>query len=504
MSDVNPASAAAGAAPRIRWDWPSASATATIFHCLAWTLIPALFIASLHPDTLQIIYWGHDFAFGYPKHPPLDSWVLNLILFPGAPPIFTVLLLGGVCVAITAGFIWATTRLFASRAIAAIAVLFYLASPVGSFFAIQVNHNSLLVPFWAATLFFALRYFERRKTADALLAGLISGLGALSKYEIFFLLAALTALCACERRYRPLLRSGATVSGGLLSLAILSPHLAWLVHNSDESLAYAIAERPMQGWSGQLSSLNGAFIGHLNLALGPLLGFVLLTATGMRVRANLSRWRLCLIVALGPSVALLIASLALHQMIRQGWPLPFTPGVALGAALALEVERRPPSWRWLGLTFALSLGQVALFYGLLWQRGGAGRPIAAYDLDSRGMAEQGQAFWTSRTRSRLACLIINDAFVAGAPVLWLPGRPQVVELDQPSSSTPARLRACTASGALAIKLEADRWRETVPLCPGNRQIRVNAPLGDPKAGWTVELGYVPPGGDLALCAGAQK
>ncbi|HUZ66766.1 MAG TPA: glycosyltransferase family 39 protein, partial [Beijerinckiaceae bacterium] len=468
-------------------------------HCLVWSLGPARFVTSLHPDTLQIIFWGRDWQLGYPKHPPLASWLLNALVHPGAAPIVTVLTLGGVCVAIAAAFIWAAARLYAPPATAAAAVLFYLASPPATFYAIQVNHNSLLIPFWAASLYFALRYFERRESKDALLLGLFAGLGAITKYEILFLLIALAALCAADAGYRPLLRRGASWLAGLIFLAVCAPHLVWLVHHASQSLDYALSTRPIKGAFGLLASLNNVLIGNLVLALGPGLGYFVLRAAGLRPRLTLARWRLCALVALGPSAALILASLAFHQVIRQGWTLPFAPSVALGAALCLDLDRSAPPRRWLPLVAALSVAQLALFFGLLVWRAQTGDPVAAYDLDSRGMAKKTELFWAAHSKAPLRCLIIDNSFISSAPILWLPDRPHVIQLDMPAWSGPRRLRSCLTQGGVAISRPADKPPPNLRLCPGEQNLRVASPLGGKSAGFDLVLAYAPPADDLSAC-----
>lgn len=480
-----------------RWRWPTAAAVG--LHAFVWWIGPALFVTSLHPDTLQIVFWGRQWQLGYPKHPPLASWLLGAIVRPGFAPIFVILTLAAACIVITAGFVWAAARLYAPPRVAATAVAFYLASPAATFFAVQVNHNSLLIPFWAATLYFALRFFKTRRTSDALLLGLCAGLGAITKYEMFFLLAALLALAIAEPLYRPLFRRGAAWLAGLVFLAVCAPHLFWLVRHTNQSLTYALDSRPIEGWSDLLESLNNALIGHLILALGPTLGYLVLRASGFHPRVSRANRRLGLYVLFGPSVVLILASLAFHQIIRQGWTLPFAPGIALGAALCLDLEQRAPPRRWVTLLTGLAVARLALYFGLLLTSARAGRPIAAYDLDSRAMARQVEAFWSARSKAPLRCLIIDDTFVSSAPVLWLSSKLHVVQLDMPAWSGPRRLRSCLTQGAVTILHSPDRAPPTLRLCPGAQQIRAISPLSDGRAGWNVTLSFAPPADNLSAC-----
>ena len=484
--------------------WRSAAGFAAAVNCLVWSFGAALFVTSLHPDTLQIVFWGRNPQLGYPKHPPLASWILNALVHPHAAPLLTVLLIGAACVAFTAAFIWGAARLFAPPAVAAVATSFYLLSPTAGVFAIQVNHNSLLIPFWAGALYFALRYFERRKTVDALLLGLFAGLGAITKYELLFLLVALAALCVAIPQYRPALRRGASWLSALVFLTICAPHLYWLSSHASQSLDYALTSRPMQGASDVLASLNNLFVGELVLALGPALGYLLLLATGLRPRIDRSRLRLSAIIALGPSLALVIASLAFDQTIRQGWTIPFIPGTVLGAALCLKVERASAPRRWLTAMSAQSFLQLALFFVFLALRARFGHPVGAYDLDSRGMAKQTQAFWAARNAGPLKCLIIDKSFLSSAPILWLPDRPKVVQLDKQAWSGPRRLAACLAHGAVLIAQAPGKPPSQLPLCSGEQALRAISPLSGGVSGFDLVLAYAPPRGDLSECGAPKK
>ena len=45
----------------------------------AWTLLPAWLAGNLHPDTLESLYWGQHWLWGYHKHPPLAAWSAELV-----------------------------------------------------------------------------------------------------------------------------------------------------------------------------------------------------------------------------------------------------------------------------------------------------------------------------------------------------------------------------------------------------------------------------------------
>ena len=178
-------------------------AVALLVQVIVWTLGPALIAGNLHGDTLEAAYWGRAWALGYSKHPPLTSIAIDLALRSGLPPILALMALSQLTVGVAALFIWRSVRLFASAETASLAALMYLASPSATFYAAQINHNSMLSPFLAASAFYGLRYLDEPRWRDAIALGVAAGLAMWTKYEIIFLLVTLVALAAVVPRFRP-------------------------------------------------------------------------------------------------------------------------------------------------------------------------------------------------------------------------------------------------------------------------------------------------------------
>ena len=169
--------------PFIRNLWPILIISLTL-----WAILPGLYFGNLHTDTLEIIYWGHDPAWGYSKHPPLVSWLLNLVLKPGSAPILTLLVLGQALAILSAWYVYDLVRILAGRPTAVLAACMMMVTSVATFYAPQVNHNTVLVPFCAAVMNYGYRFMDRRRLIDAVSLGLATGLGMITKYEIIFAL----------------------------------------------------------------------------------------------------------------------------------------------------------------------------------------------------------------------------------------------------------------------------------------------------------------------------
>ena len=47
-------------------------------HMLVWTLVPTLVNRNLPLDVVEALAWGHEWEWGYEKHPPLSAWAAAL------------------------------------------------------------------------------------------------------------------------------------------------------------------------------------------------------------------------------------------------------------------------------------------------------------------------------------------------------------------------------------------------------------------------------------------
>ncbi|NUQ02098.1 MAG: glycosyltransferase family 39 protein, partial [Armatimonadetes bacterium] len=66
-------------------------------HLAAWTLLPALCYPNAPLDAVEMYYWGHQWQWGYSKHPPLPGWLAAVVVDGGlgAPGLY---LLSQLCV----------------------------------------------------------------------------------------------------------------------------------------------------------------------------------------------------------------------------------------------------------------------------------------------------------------------------------------------------------------------------------------------------------------------
>ena len=484
-------------------------------HFIIWLIGSLYFVENLHYDTLELVYWGRDWMLGYGKHPPLATWIVDIAVRMGPIPLAQILLLAQVCVAVSAYYIWATARLLMPEQTALVAALVFLASPAASYFSIQVNHNSLLMPFWSASLYFALRHFIQPHWRTGLIAGISAGVAMLVKYEVALLFLTLLILAVVTPAYRRVFGSFGTWLGLAALALVLTPHLLWLAGNDWSTVSYALDARDVASWSDVLQALNNTAAGLGILAVGPLLWFGIAHICGSGLllkRARRSSQRdlaTAAILALAPPALLILGALLTRQNPRQGWFLVFIPNVAVAVAFAVHAlqsePRRELDNRTLALSGLLSAGQLMVFMAFLSLSNQIGRPVVAFDLRSAKLAEAVEEMWHDHQAGPLRCLMINEAKIGASAIMGLNDRPNVVDFSSPFWSRPQRVSDCAKSGAIVVlnnKHSAQLLKAAVQNECANTRTEVMVPtrFGAERNAQSVEITYLPPAGEHAHCA----
>jgi 4-amino-4-deoxy-L-arabinose transferase-like glycosyltransferase len=469
---------------------------------LFWAVLPGLTFGNLHTDTLEAAYWARSFALGYTKHPPLASWVLDAVLWPGPWSILGILLASQVLSIFSAFFVWRLVHDRASRSTAAFSAALLLISPVSTFYAIQINHNSILIPFCAATLLFGLHLLEKRRMSDAIGLGLAVGLGAITKYEIIFTVVPLLVLSLSVPSFRLIWKSKAAYLSVLVATLIFLPHLLWLQSHGWSSMVRAVDSAPVEGIASILSSLWGLIWGGVAIFLAPLL---LLRLTRDHRKGGLdqealrpdTQW-IGKVLFFAPLAAVILASIITGQFIKALWLLPLAPSTVMGLALLFPAGSNTEGLlpkanaRTAVLT---SLGILVLYWAYLFVGEMIDRPMESYLANTQPLSKAVSSFWAQHSKERLACVVTDESKVGTAPVLWLTSRPDIVDITAEGWPTPERVAKCAATGAVAVVLDGG-----IPIvskfpkaCMANAvPIRVNTIFGIAPSGWPGSLVYIPP------------
>lgn len=201
----------------------------------------------VHHDTAEIAMWSRlGWPLGLPKHPPLLPWLFRA--YASALPLnwVTISLLTAANIVLGAWAVWRIALLTVGENRAALAVMLYGLAPAGTFFALKLNHNGILVSLWPLTLlafFFCLRAETAAKSAVfGVLFGALAAACMLAKYYSGVLLVCcFAASIVSAHRNRFFSQPGGYLA--VLTFAALSaPHVWWMWQNGGSTLDYALHE----------------------------------------------------------------------------------------------------------------------------------------------------------------------------------------------------------------------------------------------------------------------
>lgn len=210
-----------------------------VFLCLyftAWSILPVFISSSVPLDVSEGINWGHEWQWGYYKHPPLSSWILYSFykLFGHIGPY----LLSQLYVLLTLALIyqlgkkiWSPTTTLIGSALT-LAVLYY------TYPSLEFNHNVAQFPIWAGLYLAFYQSLTQNRLRDWILLGVLGGLGMLTKYTVIFLLIPMALYLVLPKQW-PLLRQPKPWIAVFVMLTVFAPHLYWLITHDWLPLSYA-------------------------------------------------------------------------------------------------------------------------------------------------------------------------------------------------------------------------------------------------------------------------
>lgn len=476
---------------------------------LAWTLLPAWLAGNLHPDTLEGLYWGQHWLWGYHKHPPLAAWSAELVhaVFGSANWAYYALSQAFIAAAFAA--IWLLTRDIAGRRAALVAVVLLTLTHYTTYAAPRFNPNTVQFAFWAWTTALFWRAVTRDRAVWWILTGLAAGLGLLAKYSIGVLLATLLAYLLLSPAGRRHFARPGVYLGLAACLLVVAPHLLWLVRNDFTTLSYLV-DRSDDTLTGPAGHLIGplTFLGDQAFAIAPML---LAAAIGLsplgrqRIAALLPLMRQRLrspagvylaFVYLVPIAALAVASAATGIRIRTMWGMSFVLAAPPLLALLLPALAAPglPASRFRAAALTLAPAFMIGFAVLMLVKPGlSGRPNIM-NLDGPALSAAAEALWR-RSQPGAPETVIGTIPEAGTISLYGAARPQVFEDADPALSPWVDQDDVVRNGAVyASRRIPVPGRPIAGLCPQDVTAYAwpaRTALGTPLESRTVWLAVLP-------------
>lgn len=436
MRFPNPIAAAATAASRYRQaliDPVSANRAvllSLVLYAIVWALYGTIAKSSqgLHFDMTEIVVWSRDLNWGY-KHPPLAAAIAAMWF--GVLPVteWSYYLLAMLMPATALWFAWRISADYLSVEKRVLGLALLTLVPFFNFHALKYNVNTVLMPTWAATTFWFLRSYETRSKFYAALAGVGAAACMMGKYWSVFLLAGLSVAALIDSRRAIYFRSAAPWITIAVGLAVLTPHLIWLVHNYDMAFEYALSVHGRRTFVATLTAAAGYVAGSIGYAAVPLLVVLAIARPGRQVFCDMmwpsdTKRRLVAAAYWGPFLTPVIGGLASNNEITSLWSMSawtLLPVVLLSSP-AITV-RAVDTQRVLIAAVALPLVMLIAAPAIAVMVHRNGPPPAT--VQGQLLAAQVERSWAQATQQPLR-YVGGDAEVAYSVVAYAHDRPRAL------------------------------------------------------------------------------
>jgi hypothetical protein len=410
----------------------SAMAVFLAAYTALWTVYGVLAKSSqdLHADMTEIVEWSIELTFGYYKHPPLGPYITRawFTFFPDKDWAFYLLAI--LVASVTLWIAWRIALRYLDARKALAATLLLTVVPFFNFHALKFNANTVLLPAWAATIWWFLISYETRSRLYAVLAGVAAAASMLGKYWSIFLLLGLGLAALIDRRRGDYFRSSApylTIAAGAL---VMAPHVVWLFQHDFAPMRYAATVHAAKPVGEALMSS----LGYLGGALGYAVPAILLVALLFRpsVEAAKDTWlprtqerRLVMLVFLLPFVLPALLAPLGGTTLNSLWSMSALTllGLVLMSSPLVEVTGRA-LMQLLVIAFAFPVVMIAAAPGIAWLAHRSGLP--PWQQHPSLIAPHVDEMWKQATNEPMR-LICGDAGLAYGVAFYSPARPRSCE-----------------------------------------------------------------------------
>lgn len=396
-----------------------------------WTPFQIVSFSSLdlHFDLTELYAWTRHLSAGYYKHPPLGALMAAawFSVFPVADWSFHLLSMTNAAIALYVIDLIARRYLTGDKRL--LVLLFLLLTPFYQFHSQRFGTNQTLLSTWPIAVYCFLRAFETRGILWSAAAGAAAALAMLGKYYSAYLIAGLVAAALSHPGRWNYLKSPSPWISAAVGLAVLAPHLYWLMTSGYSTFEYAFR---VHGLSSQLEILkkNAAYVaGAIGYVVAPLAAYLLAARPNRRVLARA-------FLPADPELRLLVVLLAVPMLLpplsapfigvkltplwtMQAW---FLLPIILLAPNAVVLPRRAAVAVALfvlittATVLAVSPG-IAWFYHLREDEDGS--------VYYRRVSEEISAAWRQSTGVPLR-IVIGDSNFASAASFYSPDHPDSV------------------------------------------------------------------------------
>jgi 4-amino-4-deoxy-L-arabinose transferase-like glycosyltransferase len=430
-----------------------------VLHALLWTALPALFFRNLPLDLIEALVYGREWQLGYDKLPPLPWWLVEAVHRLFGPDLFYYLL-AQLTVLAAFALVWVMARRLVGAAGAFVAVLIIDGLHYFNFTAPKFNHDVVQLPFWALaglSFWLALRH---GRIAHWMLFGAAIGGAVWAKYFVLVLAAPMALFMLIDRDARRSLLTPGPWIAIVVALAVMSPHLIWLVDN--EFLPFRYADARAAPFRGVIDYLVKPPLFALSQLLF-LLPSLIVAAPYLKRDAGAPAFastaddfdrRIVTMLAFGPAATIILLSIVTGRSLIASWGYPLW----LFTGLWLVLWRPPLGWagyrRVAAIWAAVMICYAAAFvfhYGI--QPNFKSRYIAVlFPGDTLG-AEASRRYFALTARP--LTYVIGTMWLGGNVSRYSSERPRVLIDGNPARAPWIDLGDLRSKGALVVWIDSD-------------------------------------------------
>lgn len=400
-------------------------------YALCWWLYAVIAKSSqgVNADMAEMVVWGRNFDWGFPKHPPLLGWVIGawFMVFPAADWAFHLLSALTLGSGIALSFLLAGEWLDGRKA--ALAPFLLALIPFYNFLGLKFDQNFALIPLWAFTAWAFVRSLDTRRAGYAAMAGAGAAAAMLVKYWSAFFVLSLIAAALFDRRRNSYFRSPAPYISAGLGALLIAPHAVWLVRNNFPPLNWAGARRASQGVLDALGALMEYSLGTLGYCAIALVVFAIYVRTsraalrdsafatqGDRRRAAILFWT--------PLLLPIAFAFALRRNLLSLWNTPalaLLPVMLMASPLVRVTRNAAARVAATSVTFTLLALLISpVIAGVMLRLG-----VENYAAHARGLADKVQSEWdaTNGTRGRPLATLAGPFALVSTAAFYLKDKP---------------------------------------------------------------------------------
>ena len=298
-------------------------------------------------DEAQYWTWSRELALGYYSKPPMIAWLIRgttalcgsgeACVRAASPVLYTV----------TSLVLFATARQLYDERIGFWSAIVFATLPGVSYSSLLITTDVPLVLFWSIALYAWVMLVKRQQLRFAVLLGIATGLGLLSKQAMIYVVLCAACHVVLSRDARDALKGGRGLVACLIALALAAPMLIW---NAEHDFVTFQHTATNIGWKfpfiHPLASLDYTVVQFG--VFGPILAAVYLRTAWRAIRQPIGEDKILLLAFSLPVLALLLIQSLLSRAHGNWSAVAYPAASILVTAVMLELGR--------DLLFRLSLG----------------------------------------------------------------------------------------------------------------------------------------------------